>query len=299
MPRKPDFIIAGAPKCGTTAMWRYLGAHPDVFMAPRKDLHYFGQDLAWQHAPRPSEAEYLAHFADAGEALRVGEASVWYLYSARAAEEMCAFNPDMRVVLGLRDPVDAVYSLHAQLLRNRLGDEDISDFAEALAAEPDRLEGRRLPKGTPLPSALYYRQAVRFGTQVARYQAVLGPDQVHVVLLEDWRQAPEQTWQGLCAFLELDPHHQPDFRVVNTNKAVRSEGLRSLIRRTPAGLKDAIPLGARAKLRKSLRSLNAKKAQRAPMDPDLAAQLRREFRPEVEHLAALIDRDLGHWMQPR
>ena len=64
---KPNFLIVGAPKCGTTAMWKYLQAHPDVFLSPRKDMHYFGSDLRFSKRKRFSEAEYLQFFAGAKE----------------------------------------------------------------------------------------------------------------------------------------------------------------------------------------------------------------------------------------
>ena len=82
----PNFLIVGAPKCGTTAMWRYLQAHPNIFLSPRKDIHYFGSDLRFTKRSTFSHSEYLQFFASATEKA-VGEASVWYLYSQKAAEE--------------------------------------------------------------------------------------------------------------------------------------------------------------------------------------------------------------------
>src|SRR5690554_4562039 len=72
---KPDFFIVGAPKCGTTAMYQYLKAHPEVFMPAYKEPHYFAEDFhgAWIERFRQQE-DYLKLFADAGNAKRVGEA---------------------------------------------------------------------------------------------------------------------------------------------------------------------------------------------------------------------------------
>ena len=67
---------------------------------------------------------------------RLGEASVWYLYSKTAAQEIYSFNPDAQIVVMLRNPADMLYSQHSQFLYN--GNEDIEDFSEALAAEPER-----------------------------------------------------------------------------------------------------------------------------------------------------------------
>jgi hypothetical protein len=77
--RRPDFFIVGAPKCGTTALCSYLREHPDIFMPLWKEPHYFGTDL---RRSQPVDLEtYLSYFAEAGEQLRVGEASTSYLYS--------------------------------------------------------------------------------------------------------------------------------------------------------------------------------------------------------------------------
>src|SRR6476661_1903979 len=91
-PRRPDFFIVGAPKCGTTAMNDYLRQHPQIFMPERKDISYFGMDLKFER-PRISGEEYLSLFRGANGALRVGESSVWYLYSRTSAQEIKSFSP--------------------------------------------------------------------------------------------------------------------------------------------------------------------------------------------------------------
>lgn len=294
--RGPDFLIVGAPKCGTTAMTRYLEAHPQLFVAARKDLHYFGSDLGFTQRPARSDAAYHSHFAGAEGALRAGEASVWYLYSARAAEEIHAYNPDMRIIIMLREPVSMMHALYTQLRFNGLGDEDLPTFEEALAAEPDRAAGRRLPPQTPLPEALLYRRAATFSEQIARYQAVFPPEQLHIILQDDLKADTAAAYQRTLAFLAVDEAFQPDLRPVNASKQVRSEGVRRLIARTPGRLKGAIPSGMRRTLRKQIKRLNSRHAKRPPLDPALKARLRAELRPEVERLAALIDRDLSDWL---
>ena len=84
----PNFFIVGAPKCGTTALHAYLSQHPDVFMSDPKEPHYFGSDLDFRYRRRPSDAQYRSYFAGAGDRRRIGEASVWYLYSECAADEI-------------------------------------------------------------------------------------------------------------------------------------------------------------------------------------------------------------------
>ena len=215
--RAPDFFIVGAAKCGTTSLYRYLGLHPEVFMPATKWINYFNVDL-----PSPANCHswdrYLDHFADAGHARRVGEASESSLYSRCAAAGIRKACPDADIVIMLRNPVDMLYSLHSQLLFS--GVEDIEDFAEAMAAEPDRRKGERLPPVAHHPQRwLLYRQAARFAEQVLRYLDVFGRDRVHIILFDDFKSDTAAVYRDTLRFLGVDTGFQPDFEVHNANAA--------------------------------------------------------------------------------
>ena len=107
----PNFFIVGAPKCGTTALCEYLKYHPNVFMSTPKEPHYFAEDFErYRHVK--TEDKYLALFGDCNDRhLMIGEASVFYLRSTRAVSLIRDFNPDAKIIVMLRNPVDMVYSL--------------------------------------------------------------------------------------------------------------------------------------------------------------------------------------------
>src|SRR4051812_43170535 len=105
----------------------YLDQHPDIFMG-EKELHFFGNDLKIKS--RITEEEYLSKFINAGNAKIIGEASVWYLYSASAAAEIKAYSPDAKIIIMLREPVELMYSMHSQHLYD--GNEDVADFSGAI-----------------------------------------------------------------------------------------------------------------------------------------------------------------------
>jgi hypothetical protein len=170
---RPNFFIVGAPRSGTTAMYEYLRQHPDVFMPYRKEPVYFGSDLT-KRPPFLDEAGYLKLFGPGKGRSRLGEATVWYLYSETAAAEIKAFDPDARIIIMLRDPVEMIYSLHSHWLFT--GNEDIEDFGQALEAEEDRRQGRRLPDDARRPEGLQYRACARYTSHVARYLLTFGPD---------------------------------------------------------------------------------------------------------------------------
>ena len=156
--RRPDFFIVGAPKCGTTAMVRYLATHPDVFVA-RKEMHFFGKDLQFGHQfYRRAEKAYMAEFEKWEGQRRGGEGSVWYPSSKLAAAEIKAFNPDARIIIMLREPVEMLYSLYSTFCWD--GNEQLPTFEEAVTAESDRRAGRNIPRRTYFAAGLLYHEVV-------------------------------------------------------------------------------------------------------------------------------------------
>ena len=114
---RPNFFILGAPKCGTTSLATWLGAHPQVYMSPDKEPHYFNADD--RHPGVSSLERYEQLFAGAGaEHAAVGEASVWYLYSKVAVANIEEYCQEPRYIVCLRNPVDMAHSLHEQQVVN-------------------------------------------------------------------------------------------------------------------------------------------------------------------------------------
>jgi hypothetical protein len=296
--RRPDFYIVGAPKSGTTAMYEYLRQHPDLYLPERKELRYFGADLDIRDRVPLSESEYLAYFADATPGSMIGTAYVWYLYSHSAAAEIARFTPDARIVVMVRNPVDMLPALHAEHLTN--GNEDILDFPAALAAEPDRRAGRRIPPHVHLPQGLLYSEVPRYTEQIERYVAAFGRHRVHVIVFDDFSAAPADAYRATLRFLGArDDFAPPSFEVINANRRLRSERLRHFLARPPAPARAIarrlVPKRLRQAGHARLKAMNVVAAPRAPVPEDVRAQLRRQFADEVERLSTFLDRDLRHW----
>ena len=133
---KPNFFIVGAPKCGTTALHEYLQHHPDAYLPYYKEPHYFGADLVGsrflQFRNKPKR-KYLKLFRDVRGEARIGESSPWYLASNAAAAEIHRYDPEAKIIIMLRNPIDMMYSMWSQFRYS--GNEQIEFFEEALAAE--------------------------------------------------------------------------------------------------------------------------------------------------------------------
>jgi hypothetical protein len=297
-PRRPDFFIVGAPKSGTTAMYEYLRAHPQLFLPARKELRFFGTDLEIRDRHRMTLDEYLAHFAGARDARRVGTAYVWYLFSRGAAREIAEFSPDATIIVMLRNPVEMLPALHAEHLAN--GNEDIPDFVEALDAEPDRRAGRRIPPHAHLPQGLLYSEVPRYSEQLDRYFQAFGRDRVRIVLFDEFQADTAGTYRALLTSLGVDASFAPDsFEVINPRRRVRSERLRHFLARPPAVPRRLIgrfvPACIRRPLYERARRMNVRTVARAPLSPEAAQRLRSLFAPEVERLSTLLGVDLRHW----
>ena len=297
----PNFFIVGAPKCGTTALYTYLRDHPDVFMPDVKEPHYFGSDLEFRYRRRPDPERYRSYFAGADGRSHIGEASIWYLYSTSAAHEIREAVPEARAIAMVRDPVEMITAMHSQFVYN--GHEDLS-LADALAAEPERAVGRRVPERANFPAGLLYRRIASFAEQIERYYDALGTDAVRVVVFDDLRADAPATYRGVLEFLGLDPEHRPDFEVVNANKISRSRTLRQLLNDPPewvrAPVRAVLPWRLRRRMYRGLVNANIRREPRSGVDQAVVDRLREEMAPSVERLSALLGRNLDAWLpQPR
>ncbi len=293
----PDFLIVGAPRTGTTFMFDYLGEHPQIFVPPRKEPQFFatdldsGSDLDSLSFMRDRDA-YLGLFRNARPDQLTGEASTWYLFSRAAAGNIHAVNPDARIIVMLRHPVQMLYSLHGRRIYG--GSEDLLDFAEALEAEPDRRAGQRIPKQARNVKALQYREVGRYADQVERYFDTFGRQQVHVVLFEDFVADPPGTYRAVLEFLGVEPEFVPRFRIVNAGAARRSQRLHQLLLRPGiiAAARRVLPARLRPAAGRLWDRVNTRPQRRPPLDPGLASQLREELLPDIQRLGVLLGRDL-------
>lgn len=295
----PDFFIVGAPKCATTALAEWLRAHPAVFMPAAKEPHYYNTDMG--NCQLRSPAEYAGLFAEADtERQTVGEASVWYLYSREAIPAILAANPLARLIVGLRNPVTMAPSLHDQLVWN--GQEDEADFGAAWGLQERRAAGYAVPSRCPDARMLLYREVCALGSQLARVYEHASAEQVLPVLMDDLRDDPAREYARVLDFLGLEHDGRTDFPVVNPAATHRSRLLHRVVRSLWAAGRLRRRLGL-PRLGTGITQAVARRNTRArppvPPRPEMLAELRESFAPEVRRLEALLERDLEHWLSPQ
>jgi hypothetical protein len=198
----PDFLIIGAQKGGTTALYEYLHRHPAISGPSWKEVSFF--DRHWWRGER----WYRGHFPR-GAPPPVGEASPSYLFHPAAPSRVLSLVPDARLIAILRDPVDRAFSHYQHEVA--LGREPLS-FEDALAREHERTAGeveRMLADPRHFSHAWWnwtYRARGLYAEQLERWHAVFPPEQLLVLLNEELDEAPAETYARLLEFVGAPPH---------------------------------------------------------------------------------------------
>jgi Sulfotransferase family len=304
--RWPDFFIVGHHKSGTTALYKMLRTHPQVFMPDLKEPRFMASDLRprelrERHERNPQTAEeYLALFEQAASDQKVGEASATYLFSQTAAAHIAERRPNARIIAILREPTSFLRSLHNQYLE--INYEDVADLRAAMELEPARREGRRLPRYSLLPQLLQYSQQVHYVEQLGRYRANFPSEQILVLIYDDFRNDNQATIGRVQDFLEVERRQLAPLEANVTTSTIRapqtdtfltalSIGRRGLVRPANAAVK---LMTTRRMRRRAIQVLRQRVVvgEPEPLDPEFAAELRRRFKPEVAAISEQLGRDL-------
>ena len=271
-------------------MYEYLRAHPDIFVSPIKELHYFSMDVFDDYrpyGPRTLE-EYTNCFKGAIREKRIAECSPTYLGSPSAPRKIKAFMPEARIIIMLRNPVDVMYALHSQHLWDTT--ESIKDFGAAL--EADRRHSatgiRRLP-------GLSYRDTVRYSIQVRRYLEVFGHARTFIVIFDDFEANPALVYRDTLRFLDVNPTVTITPSIVNANHAPRNYRLQRLLVQRFSHFARIFPKQFQRSVGRTLLKLNTMNLPRPLINTRLKIELLQDILPEVEELSCLLGRDLTHW----
>jgi hypothetical protein len=306
--RIPDFFIVGHPKSGTTALWDMLKGHPQIFIPSNKEPYFFADEL---HPPAATPRtfgwtpdtleEYLTLFEGARPEQRAGEASAPYLWSRTAAARIAEVQPAARIVAILREPASFLHSLHLQFVQIYIEPE--KDLRKAISLEDERRQGRQLPSNLFWGAGgTFYSEYVRYVEQLKRYHSRFPPEQVLVLIYDDYRADNEATVRRVQRFLEVDDTRSINVREANPTVGVRSQRLHALLHELASG-EGPLPRVAQAAARTlAPRRLSRQSAvairnrllfgSPPPPDEGLMGELRSRFKGEVTALSEYLDRDL-------
>ncbi len=232
MPFQVSFLIAGAMRCGTTALASFLSRHPEIGMAPQKEVHFFdAPDFDEGADPEEIAARYQGHFPRFSDRLHIGEATPIYLYLPAAIRRIARYNPRMKLIILLRDPVERALSHYQHSVVHGW---ERAPLPVALLMEPFRLAGQRgnLSLDSPLRRHSYIDRGF-YARQLSVLDRYFPPDQVLVLSNRSLREEHALTLQRVYAFLGVS-----DREIVAAPESLNGMGtpaapqwLRSLLRR--------------------------------------------------------------------
>lgn len=295
----PNFLIIGAAKSGTTSLYHFMNQHPQIYLSPVKEPHFFafeGRDPRTQgpgdimHSAITNLEDYQSLFKETADETAIGEASTTYLYFPGAAERIQHYIPEVKLIAILRHPAERAYSAFMHLTRE--GREPLAEFAQALREEERRISNNWSP-------LWHYAQGGFYYSQLKRYFDKFDQRQIKVYLYEDdFGTYPLGVIKDIFCFLEVDDRFIPDMSVrYNVSGIAKNKALHTLLtKKNPIKrvIRPFFPEGLRRRIRNKFMNRNLVKPALAPA---LRKQLINVYREDILKLQELIQRDLSQWLE--
>ncbi len=302
----PDFLVAGVPKAGTTALHAALARHPDLFMSPVKEPKFFltdgpppvkgggpGDALTYrEHIWRRDDYEALFSAAPPGT-LR-GESTPLYLYQPAAMARIAALIPAVRLIVVLRDPVERAHSNWTHLWSAGLEPE--GDFVRACAAEDRRIEAG-------WASFWHYTRLGRYGEQLAHAFTLFPREQVLVLRYRKLIEEPAATLDQICAFLGVEPGLVAEIPRENVTahpeRTLAHRAVAAAMRASDAAGRLLPGHAATAATHRLERFLQRGARERQPLGWEQRRALLPRFEDDIRLLEVVLGEDFSHWLAPR
>jgi hypothetical protein len=230
--RRLDFIVGGAQKSGTTTLDAVLRTSPAIQMASVKETHVFDDEaLDWSD---PRETDLEAYFPAKDDRLR-GEATPITLYWRPAIRRLSLYNPGLKIVLLLRDPVVRAYAHWRKEVAAGL--EDLA-FADAIRSGRERVAAQAETEG--LHRTFSYVERGLYGQQLAYLSRHFPRSHIHCEIFEEFVTDPDPALERIAGFLGIGsfemtaslPHLHPGKEIGDASglTAADAEHLRRIYR---------------------------------------------------------------------
>jgi sulfotransferase family protein len=286
---KPNFLIVGAAKAGTTSLHDYLGQHPDVYMSPFKEPNYFVPGYGYD-----SWDDYLALFRGAVGEKALGESSTGYLQCEKSPGLIKSSLGKIKIVLMLRNPASRAASLYWWMVRE--GYENASTFAEALELEPSRMQSSEFRENSPEFYVWYgYYATGLYSDQVRRYLETFGKENVGIFIFEEFAKDPLTTCRDIFEFLDVDPNFEPQIAVHNEARLPASPRLQFWLRNRARHYLSFLPSRIRRNFLDWLMALNTNRGSPPRREPGIETRMLERYRDDIRELERIIERDLSVW----
>lgn len=289
-----NLMIVGAQKAGTTSLLRYLGEHPGICTHSQVEMNYFALDLEYKQGYEQIFPRYFA--CDLVESSVILAKSISIMLLPEAMSRLHKHNPQVEMLVMLRNPVDRAYS-HYWYARRR-GWEDKETFEEAIAQDPAAFANDQAAN----VNRSYLANGL-FVNQLGQMMEFFPRDQLHFILLKDLKEDPVTVCRSIFGlFSQLYNAYEPEIaRSHNRSAAFRSRSLalltssRSTLPRVKKMARSLISDRTMDYLRDLIKNANEREFKAPPMKPETRTRLLAYYQPYNRRLSELIGRDLTHW----
>lgn len=301
----PDFLVAGVPKAGTTAVHAALSRHPGLYVSRVKEPKFFLTDGSPPDKGGPGDAltyrehvwqrdRYEALFDDAPAGVPRGEATPLYLYDRAAMQRIRDLIPAARLIVIIRDPVERAHSNWAHLWSAGL--EPVGDFQRACAEEE-----RRIAAGWA--SFWHYTRLGMYGEQLRHAFGLFPREQVLVLRYRLLVDDPTVALNRICAFLGVETgviSEIPRENVTSHPEPTLSHQAVALGMRATDAVGRLLPGTRGAAVTSRLeRFLQRDSRERQPLGWEERNALLPAFEEDIRLLEDLLDEDFSNWLAPR
>ncbi len=301
-PTLPNFVVAGGARCGTTGLVEGLRSHPGVFVTSPKEPHYFALHKQGAHFTGPGDDatinrvavtdrdDYLALYPQHHDYVALGEGSVSTLYyAAEALPEIVATNPDMRVVILLREPVERAHSSFQYL--SARGFEPETDFLRAVDDEPRR-------RAANWHHLWHYMQMSMYAESVAAVQAAIPKENIGIWFYDDLNRDYVETVGQVLRFLGAPPAPGEAVGVprVNISGRPRFAAVQGALRWVTSHevLRSAVKRGTSYRFRERIRRTTLR---RGGVSDEARRILAPRFADDLARLSELVPGEVPTWLR--
>jgi len=286
---KVDFFIVGAPKAGTTSLYHYLNEHPEISMSSQKEPDYFSdadiQNEGMYYGKNRIDTikKYHSLFDDNSESKLKGEGSVSYLFYKNVPQKIKTYNPEAKIIIMLRDPIDRAFSHYLMDYRLGLVSDSFEDIIDQKSVHKD--------------AKLFYQQYIElseYANQVKRYLDVFNEQDILFIEYEDLKMDVLGIVKKTYLFLGVNKVYEPD---VNKKHNTYTMPKNSVIRFIYSFviLRNILSFFFPKNLVNRIRAALFKNDKKPVLLDETRNRLKRFFTKDINALGEMLNKDFSRW----
>jgi len=269
--KKPNLFIVGKPRSGTSSLYLMLKQHPGICMSKEKEPHYFDEDVSKR---TNNKKDYMKFFSNVKHEKIIGEATPNYLVSEKAAKEIKKFNPNSKIIMILREPLDFLRALYQKAASS--GNEELGRVKKDIFKKE-------------------YLEKIKYSEQIKRYLDNFPKKNIKIIIYDDYKNNNEETLKEIFRFLRVDENFKPGKETINPSRFNRFGKINVLLKSQTSvkirkAIRKSLPKSIVRPLQKAYRKAIYKNG-RMEIPSETRGKLKKQIKPEVEKVDDLLHKE--------